>query len=80
MAQSEKDFSTTSNTENGQSTLSVSRPFSARSHKSFKQLVKMLGPALKVHLGILREEKVYLVIFDTVIVKAPRVTHGVGCT
>eukprot|EP00794_Sanderia_malayensis_P009211 gene9211-10185_t len=35
----------------------LSRPFSAKSHKSFKQLVKILGPVLKVHLGKVREEK-----------------------
>lgn len=56
MAQSEKDFSV-SNVESGQAMLSISRPFSAKSNRSFKQLVKILGPALKIHLGVVRQAK-----------------------
>ena len=35
-----------------------SRILSGRSNRSFKHLVRILGPALKVHLGVNRKTKV----------------------
>ncbi len=62
LSDSEKDSPsspTGGDEERGPTTLmaAVARPFSAKSHKSFKQLVRVLAPALKAHLGVVRRDE-----------------------
>lgn len=66
MMSEERDSFSVSNAHESGTGMSLlqhsTRILSGRSNRSFKHLVRMLGPALKVHLGVNRKAKVCSIV------------------